>query len=407
MKKALTITLVTLMFLGSRSLVQAHTNPVVNQNGANFRSDNGNETTATSLGSSITGVPANAQRRIRIQLEETAGAARNNMSPRLEFSSNATTCTDGTWTAVTTGTTWRMFNSANYVEPVATTDQIADSGGSFVAGQLLDQTNPGVAFSFAGSDNTEYEWAIEGNGAANSTTYRFRITDGGTAFDAYGTCPTLATEAAPISFTQNSYRWYVDNDGINPTDPWSTSVDIAENTALAPVPVANDPPDSTQELRLRLNITVNNQNLSVSSQQFKLQFKSGTDGSCTTGSWTDVGAAATWEFATSSVTDGADITASLTNTTSGKGEEYVKSSPTQTNHVAANAGEIIEYDFHIIGTNTSEATQYSFRVLESDNTILDAYTNCPTLNTENGISSLLRHGNFFSGSSEQGFWWAD
>lgn len=225
---------------------------------------------------------------------------------------------------------------------------------------------------------------------------------GGTPYLEYWTV-TLGNGSS-TTFTQNTYRWYVDNDGTNPTEVWGIP-DLAENTAIVVIPSVNDPPNNSQELRLRLNMTVNAAALSATSQQFKLQFKSGTDGSCTTGSWADVAGSATWEYATSSVSDGALITGVLS--TSDVNGQYAKSSPTTTNTNSATVGQDIEYDFHIVGTNIAEATQYSFRVLESDATVFDAYTNCPTLTTEPGMFNLMRHGNLFSDDVELGFYWAN
>jgi hypothetical protein len=212
--------------------------------------------------------------------------------------------------------------------------------------------------------------------------------------------------AAEPTFTLNDYRWYVDNDSENVTSVWGTP-DIAENTAIVIIPPGNDPPSNSQELRLRVNFTVNTANLTATSQQFKLQFKAGTDADCTTGSWTDVGSGA-WIFATSGVTDGTDLTVAKLGA-SDVLQEYAKSNPTATNHNSATTGQDIEYDFHIIGNGGSmaEATQYSFRVLESDNTVFDAYTTCPTLTTEPGTSQLMRHGNLFSEEVEKGFFWTD
>ncbi len=188
-----------------------------------------------------------------------------------------------------------------------------------------------------------------------------------------------------------------------PSDAWGNP-DLAENTAITITPSGNDPPNETQELRLRVNLTVNTGGMPVGMQQFTLQYKEGTDGSCTTGSWTDVGAAATWEYATSSVTDGADITGVLTGTD--RDQEYAKSEPTQINHNLGRVNEDIEYDFHIIGTNISSATQYSFRLIEADDTVLDGYTNCPTLTTEPGPTDLMRHGRYYADEVKGGFFWA-
>jgi len=207
------------------------------------------------------------------------------------------------------------------------------------------------------------------------------------------------------TFTLNDYRWYVDSDSENVTDPWGVP-DIAENTALTPLPAGNDPPSSSQELRLRVNFTVNTADLPATSQQFKLQYKVGTDADCTTGSWTDVGASQAWEFASSGVTDGTTLTA-LKLAASDVLGVYAKANPTATNPNGASTAQDIEYDFHIVGTNSAAATQYSFRVLESDGTVFDGYTTCPTLTTEPGTVNLLRHGNFFADQVEQGFFWAD
>lgn len=218
---------------------------------------------------------------------------------------------------------------------------------------------------------------------------------------------------APLgtSFTLNAYRWYVDSDAEDVSNAWGNP-DIAQNTAISIVPVTDDPPNSSQELRLRVNFTVNNSVLGASAKRFKLQFKAGTDATCTTGSWTDVASGATWEYAASTVIDGTDLTVSRLSPVSDVLEEYIKSKPTGLNPNGATVGQEIEYDFHIIGTNISEATQYSFRAVETDaggttSTVFDGYTNCPTLTTEPGTTNLLRHGNVFASEQEKGFFWAD
>ncbi len=238
-------------------------------------------------------------------------------------------------------------------------------------------------------------WAIEDQESDNERSHTTEV-EGGIVFETSGAYPEA-------TFTQNRYRWYVDNDSTNPVGAWGNP-DLAENTAITITPSGNDPPNETQELRLRVNLTVNTGGMPVGMQQFTLQYKEGTDGSCTTGSWTDVGAAATWEYATSSVTDGADITGVLTGTD--RDQEYAKSEPTQINHNLGRVNEDIEYDFHIIGTNISSATQYSFRLIEADDTVLDGYTNCPTLTTEPGPTDLMRHGRYYADEVKGGFFWA-
>lgn len=224
-------------------------------------------------------------------------------------------------------------------------------------------------------------------------------------------CHSMSFNEIPPAFTQNTYRWYVDNDATNPTDPWGAD-DLAENTAITIIPAINDPPSSTQELRLRVNFTVSDATMRANTEYFKLQYRTGTDSDCSVGTWTDVGSGNAWEYATSSVTNGADITAVLSNTTSGSGQEYVKTNPSQLNHVQVAATEITEYDFHIVGTNSTESTRYLFRVVETNsagtsNLPFTSYTNCPVLTTEPATSRLMRHGNLFVSDTEQGFFWAN
>lgn len=219
--------------------------------------------------------------------------------------------------------------------------------------------------------------------------------------------------AAQATFAQNHYRWYVDPDAENVTDPWSSSagIDLAEDTALTPIPVANDPPNTTQELRLRVNITVNTSTITSNTKYFKLQHRTGTDSDCSTGSWTDVGTGA-WAYASSTVTDDTTLTvAKLTGTD--RLETYSKVKPANTPTATTVTGEDIEYDFHIIGSSATSATRYLFRVVETTSdgtgtTTLASYgASCPVLHTEPGVEDQMRHGNFFSGSTEQGFFWAD
>jgi len=225
--------------------------------------------------------------------------------------------------------------------------------------------------------------------------------------------------ALPPTYVQNHYRWYVNPaSSENVTDPWSSvsGIDIAEDNIITPVPFAYDPPGSTQQVRLRVNITVNTNTITANTKYFKLQFRTGTDSSCSTGSWTDVGAAAgadAWVYTSETgVTDDTTLTVPrLTGTD--RLETYSRVKPANTPTATTATGEDIEFDFHIVGgTAFADATRYLFRVVETDSvgtssTALTTYTNCPILHTEPGTANLMRHGNFFSGESEQGFLWAD
>lgn len=297
----------------------------------------------------------------------------------------------------------------------STTAQLtAPSGKStsdFVTGRMQDDENPADAIDITNDDYTELEWSLQATDQATaSSVYHFRVTNNGAALDTYSVTPqwTIGTPAANSTFTQSAYRWYVDSDANNVSDPWGNP-NLAENTLLALLPATNVAPLNGSELRLRVAVTIGTDNLAASSQQFKLQYKSGTDGSCTTGSWTDVGASgggSIWRYATSSVSDGATVS-SVVLTGSDVTGAYAKSNPTATNPNSATVGQDIEYDFHIQQNGAGAASLYSFRMVESDGTALSTYSNCPTLSTAQITDQELRHGNVFGNEVERGFTRAD
>ncbi|RLC33786.1 MAG: hypothetical protein DRZ76_03900 [Candidatus Nealsonbacteria bacterium] len=172
-----------------------HINPVGEQTDYRWRNDDGTESSATwkaLVNTPITGVNDLDEMRIRIAVEETAGGNLK-LDSQLEFGTNAD-CTSGTWTLISTSSsTWQLFDSSQFTEPVATVQRI--SSASFLAGQLLDQTNPGAQRTIS-SQVTEFEWAIKANGVAASTDYYFRISDKGTALSTYTVCAKLTTAAA-------------------------------------------------------------------------------------------------------------------------------------------------------------------------------------------------------------------
>jgi hypothetical protein len=173
--------------------------PSTNQSAFRWRNDDGSESSATwkaAENTAITNVSTSEIIRIRIEVEEINGAA-TTVNARLEFSSDATSCTTGTWTALDTSTTaWRVTASANITNGDPTTNQLTTSAKTFTAGRIFDTQNEDTTGVSLNNTHTEWEWAIRGNGASGSTTYRFRITDSGTALNTYTNCAQLTTAAA-------------------------------------------------------------------------------------------------------------------------------------------------------------------------------------------------------------------
>ncbi len=221
--------------------------------------------------------------------------------------------------------------------------------------------------------------------------------------------------AEKVNFIMSDYRWYEDSGNQDVTDPWSV-LNVAQDAPILAIPTAYKPPDLKDQLRLRVRITVNGNNLAAGVAQFKIQYKEGgTDGSCTTGSWTDVDTAGTgtaaWRYGTSTApghpNDGDPISTSRLSPASNVMQQFVASSSSSLNPNAVSLGQTTEYDFYLQDNAALGATHYYFRVLESVGTLLSQYDVCPTLSTKPQTGQQLKHGLFFIDGYKGAFSWAD
>lgn len=279
--------------------------------------------------------------------------------------------------------------------------------GDFVTGRMQDDENPADAINITTDDYTELEWSMKAtSSAAVGDTYRFRVTIAGTALNTYTVYPEMTIE--PV-FTQNDWRIYINNNAINPTDPWPNgSVDLGENAPLDSELRANDPLEPSDVVRLRMSIAITNDDLTSGFTGFVLAYAEATD--CTTASgWTDVdvqGGAGAWRFYNSTVTDGATITTNRLGVSDVSGR-VSESDPTGTNPSAVSAGQDLEWDWVIQYNGPQQATSYCFRIERQNGNALTAYNSdsYPLIATAPGTDDLMRHGNFYSGEVEKGFFW--
>lgn len=160
-----------------------------------FRDDDGTEISATGYGSPDTGkdtviesVIPGAVLRLRFGLSLTD--ADGTIIPRLEFK-QGTDCSAGIWTTISpTSNTLSLRLSGNFSDGDATTKQITN--GSFVAGKILESTNPALSLSLPKNKNTEYEWSLAiASDIPLATTYSFRVTNNGAVLDTYEVCPSI------------------------------------------------------------------------------------------------------------------------------------------------------------------------------------------------------------------------
>jgi cellulose synthase/poly-beta-1,6-N-acetylglucosamine synthase-like glycosyltransferase/transposase-like protein len=197
-----------------------------NQASYRWRNDDGSETAATWMdneSAAVSNISTSTIVRLRLEVENTASVTLNG---RLQYSSNATSCTDGTWTALDTSTTaWRVTASSNITNDEATTNQLTSSALSFTAGNAFDTQNEDTTGVALNNTHTELEWAIRGDGAAAATTYRFRVTDAGSELGSYSNCAQLTTSATG-GYHQPHYRIRSgDTVGLNTDSGWAAALD--------------------------------------------------------------------------------------------------------------------------------------------------------------------------------------
>ncbi|MBT4649002.1 hypothetical protein HOC14_01595, partial [bacterium] len=188
---------------------------------------------------------------------------------------------------------------------------------------------------------------------------------------------TLDDGVGTVALAQNSFRWYANTDAITPTDPWpSGGTDLAEDTNVS----ATYKPSDEDIMRLRMSIQDGGAQLDASNKTFKLQF--GTGGTCSSVSnWQDIGTMASttapWRgYNNASVADDTTIS-SLVLSGSDVGGTYEEENNSATNPNAIDVGEDGEWDWVLQAHNLVDETNYCFRMVESDDTTLDTYTNYP------------------------------
>ena len=181
------------------------------QSGASWREseDLGDPTGAT--------VELNKGENIRLRLEVTnvGGGSASNYNYQIEYAPTLGNCsTDpGGWTAVTTDESghWNMSTSTNVSDGDTTTAQLFNNESySFVAGDVVTYSSQASGnISLTENDYTELEYVIRATNNANTAgTYCFRVTNSGSALDAYDILPVLTlagnTNNAPYFTTEAS-----------------------------------------------------------------------------------------------------------------------------------------------------------------------------------------------------------
>jgi len=183
----------------------------------------------------------------------------------------------------------------------------------------------------------------------------------------------------PSSHNLAAYRWY----------SWNGSTEsalAAQNTALSSSSIGQG-----TEFHLRYLDNIGTSQLDLNGQTFKLQYaQRGTDNSCDTSftgeTYTDVGSGNAFNYYASTMgSDGSSITDNG-GVTDGANtrvpEDLIESTSNYGNTIAAiPSGQDGLWDVALTNVSASGNTDYCFRVVKSDGSLLDTYTVIPELVT--------------------------
>lgn len=255
---------------------------------------------------------------------------------------------------------------------------------------LSDLTNSSIFVTTRGAGTgTLFPRPIAGVTLASTTHYELWRSDTGTQLN-YRT-EVVQWPTAGLSFSQNDYRLYADNNALDPTDPWPSGiVDLGENSVLTG---ADEPLGDSERIRIRMSLQAVNATFPAQSRSFKLQYgKRVTSCSAISESnWTDIGTATSstiWRaYNASAIADGTALSldppsvGALNLTVSDVAGSYEEANNSIANPFVVSEDADIEYDWHIQQYGAVSESFYCFRMVESNGTALTTYLDYPQIRT--------------------------
>jgi hypothetical protein len=257
-----------------------------------------------------------------------------------------------------------------------------------IGATLSGLSNGSIFFNMWGGGNTTaYPRPIMGATIASTTHYELWISDTGSN-RGYRT-EVVDWPTAVLTFEQNYYRWYANNDMLDPTDAWPAGgVDLGENTSITAL---DGPPTSGSLMRLRMSFVPHGANVSRETKKFKLQYGVRATACTAISVWYDTGDSASttalWRGHNATPLDGTPLSTNpptggdLNLSVSGRAGTYEEANDTSLNPYKVLINENTEYDWVLEANNVADATTYCFRMVEDTGTPFYTYTYYPTLTT--------------------------
>jgi hypothetical protein len=274
------------------------------------------------------------------------------------------------------------------------------------SGDVLDDlTNTSIFASTRAADTTSlFPRPIAGFTLTASTT-SFELWRSDTGAQLNYRVELVEWPTAGLTWRQNDYRFYVDNNALDPTDPWplGTTTDLGENTVIT----GSDEPLGDQEnIRIRMNLTVLNATFPELSNSFKLQYGE-RDTVCSAvseGNWVNVGSTtsnAIWRgYNASGVSDGVALSTdppsggALNLTASDVAATYEEQNSSAINPFTVDESEDVEFDWNVQMNGASAETFYCFRMVKNDGSVI-SYSDYPQLRTSS-YTPRMQNWRFYS-----------
>ncbi len=200
----------------------------LHQDGYIWRNDDGGEGDASwkEAENTDTKTTREATIRLRFELSNRGSLASAAVPYRLEYGERLTTCAAAAWTAVPSDNSrdWEMSASSYFSDGDPTSEQLSNpSGYTFQPGQIKQNDNQTGGLVLPGEAVTEVEYSIEATVNASDNPYCFRVTNGGSAIDAYDVYPE-----ASIIGDDNVYITGLDANG---NELWAVKRVNADNSS--------------------------------------------------------------------------------------------------------------------------------------------------------------------------------
>lgn len=172
-----------------------------------WRSDDGNETTGTSLAAQNTAATITYGTNVRLRFNILNRSSDTSYTYQLEYAPYGLQC--GSWTTVPNSATtehFNMFNTSNYADQAASTNVSSGpgvitnpTGYTFTAGKLVKTPSNSAAIALTSLQYTEIEYSLTANSNATGISYCFRLTNAGTALEEYDNYPILNINYPPTT----------------------------------------------------------------------------------------------------------------------------------------------------------------------------------------------------------------